>query len=312
MNKLIVILVVLILHATANAKTYYVDAVNGGTDSKGTSETDAWQNLTQFQNFTFSSGDIIKLSGLFIGQSLDLDGKTGITVEQWEGKDEAVIDGTGLTDSDPCRMFGSDCTVSDLVFQNAASGRQNLYSRGTGNIVKSCIFRSPSSGAVNVKFGGEGLTRFENNIVKGGGSGQDVVLIDNSASVNMYYNIIYSTDSNATSAGALLRIGCADGTVNVCNNIIFGGNGGVILIYNLAMSVNVYNNILGPSNIEHPYNGSLVKGYGENAAVVADYNMLVPNATHQEGQMLEYLTGDYVTDGGHNIIDTPYFTKISL
>ena len=310
MNKFFFIVIVFfILCLNVNAKTYYVDAENGSKNNSGTSETTAWRTLEEVNGHAFSSGDIIKLSGVFMGQALDLDGETGVIVEQWEERDQAIIDGTGLTDSDPCRLFGINCTLSGLIFQNAEAGRQNLYVRGTGNNIKNCTLRNPSAGAANVKFGGEGLSLFENNTVEGGGSNQNIIMIDNSASVNIFYNIIFSTDSTATSAGALLKIGGTSGTVNIYNNIIFGGNGGIILINDSPRTTNVFNNILGPSNIEHPYNGSLVKGYGEEATIVADYNMLIPNATHQEGQMLDYLTGEHVTDGGHNIIDTPYFTK---
>jgi hypothetical protein len=50
----------LLICGSASATTYYVDATDGDDSKSGTSEANAWQNLSKVNGITFSAGDIIK------------------------------------------------------------------------------------------------------------------------------------------------------------------------------------------------------------------------------------------------------------
>lgn len=304
-----ILLALLILGGPAYSATYYIHADFGDDANSGTSESAPWRTLAQVAANEFAPGDVIKLAGTFSTEALDLTGKVGITISHWEAHQQPIIDGAALLDTDPCRLFGSDCTLDRIQVQHAAPGNQNLYCRGTGNTITNCVFKDPSGGAFNVKLGGQGTITFTKNVVMGGGNGKDVVIIANSPSVAFSYNLVFTTDPAATAGAALINISSGGGTVSLYNNNLFGGNGAVIIQADEPVQTAVRNNILGPANIEHPYNGYLVRGYGPNAAIIADYNLLIPNATQQEGEALDYLLGDYVIDGGHNVIDAPAFVQ---
>ena len=53
------VIALLVFTATASATTYYVDATDGDDSKSGTSEANAWQNLSKVNSTTFSAGDSI-------------------------------------------------------------------------------------------------------------------------------------------------------------------------------------------------------------------------------------------------------------
>ncbi len=262
---------------TAEAATYYIDAVAGSDSAAGTSATTAWQTLTKANATTFVAGDQILLhtDQRWSGQLHPLGSGTStspIVISSYGGGAKPIIDGGTLSGGGAVYLLNQGGWTIDGLEVVSNSGVNNLGTASAGGINRSGIFIDNEAGGIL-----SGIT-VQNNYV------HDVNGCFICSGVDGHGNggIVFLADGSNIIAANVLTLGYESyDNVHILNNTVSNvGRGGIVfwdnstgISYALVYAPALSNNITIQGNQVYDVDGDGITMSGAQNSLI-DHNLV--------------------------------------